>query len=329
MKALALFSGGLDSTLAIKIILNEGIKVKALHFLTPFSYCDKEQESLLIKKFKEKLNTELELITLNEDYLEILKNPKFGYGKNLNPCIDCKILMLKRTKQMLEECGASFIVTGEVVGQRPKSQHKDTLRLIEKQASLEGFILRPLSAKILPPTIAEINGWVNREHLFTLHGRNRKPQMQLAKSLGIKDYSWPGGGCLLTVSSFCGRIKDLFEHKECSLDNIELLQLGRHFRITPSFKLVVGRDEKENTKLLNLAKAGDLIFEPKELPGPTAIGRGIFNDNTKILSGQIIARYTLPINEEVKIIVRPFSQNKEEVVTVASISEDRLRKLII
>ena len=328
MKALALFSGGLDSTLAIKLIRAQGIEVIALHCITPFARYEKEEKERLAQKLKEQLGAELKVIELGDEFLEIVKNPKFGYGKNLNPCIDCKILMLQHARQLMKAFDASFIITGEVVGQRPKSQHRDTLRLIEKGAGLEGLLLRPLSAKLLAPTVAETKGWVKRENLFDMNGRTRKPQMQLAEKLGIKDYAWPAGGCLLTVSSFCGRVKDLLEHNDLTRDNVRLLHIGRHFRVTPFFKLVVGKDEKQNARLLDLAKPADVIFEPHELPGPTGLGRGMGDDNAKVVASEIIARYSALGNEEVRIIIRSALPEKEEVVFARGIDEKKLREFM-
>jgi hypothetical protein len=327
--ALVLYSGGLDSTLAIKIVAQQGVKVIALHFLTPFSQSAPEQIEKLAKQVKDELGAELKIISLGEEFLEIVKHPKFGYGKNLNPCIDCKILMLNRAKQLMRELGASFIVTGEVLGQRPKSQHKDTLRLIEKQAGLEGLLLRPLSAKLLPPTAPEVNGWVKREQLFDFNGRGRTPQMKLAESLGIKEYAWPAGGCLLTIPSFCTRIKDSLEHNELTCDNVILLHLGRHFRLSPAFKLIVGKDEEQNLKLLKLAKERDIILEPQELPGPTAIGKGICENGIEMLASRIIARYTEAGAKSVKILIKDIFQNKEKIVSADSIEENHLKELLV
>ncbi|MDP2923426.1 MAG: 7-cyano-7-deazaguanine synthase [Candidatus Omnitrophota bacterium] len=328
MKALALYSGGLDSTLAIKIIAQQGIEVIAVHFLTPFSKAKKEDIERLTKKVKEALGVELKAIYLGSEFLEIIKNPKFGYGKNLNPCIDCKILMLRHTKKLMQELGASFIITGEVMGQRPKSQHKDTLRVIEKQAGLEGLLLRPLSAKLLFATIAETNGWVKRDQLFGFNGRSRLPQMKLAESLGIKEYANPAGGCLLTISSFCVRVEDLLMYNELTCDNVALLLLGRHFRLSSLSKLVVGKDEKQNALLLGLAKPDDIIFEPKVLPGPTGLGRGIFDQAAKLAASQIIAHYTSSAAKEVEIVLKVFPQ-QEEILSVGGINVNRLRELMI
>jgi len=325
MKALTLFSGGLDSSLIIKLIANQGIEVIALHFVTPLSAFDKNKEEALRKKVTE-LGGMLKVIYLGNDYAEILKNPRFGYGKNLNPCIDCKILMLRRAKELMEELGASFVATGEVIAQRPKSQHKETLRLIEKNSGLEDLLLRPLSAKLLEPTLPEREKWVNREALFGFNGRSRNPQFKLAESLGIKEFAWPAGGCLLTIPSFCGRVKDLLKHNECNSQNLELLKIGRHFRLNESFKLVVGRNEKENEEILKSAACGDVIIEPLKLPGPTAVGRGIFDCNVKIIASQIIAGYTSKNNEAVEITIRIFPQEEKETVSTYAIDENKLKQ---
>jgi len=328
MKALALFSGGLDSTLAVRVIAQQGIEVVALHFLTPLSRCDTTQQEAFKKKAEQQLGMTLRVLHLREDYLEILKHPAFGYGKNLNPCIDCKILMLKRAKALLSETGASFVVTGEVLGQRPKSQHKDALGLIEKHSGLAGFLLRPLSAKLLTPTVVEENGWVRREDLYGFHGRNRTPQINLAAQLGIKNYVQPAGGCLLTNPSFCPRVKDFLEKDGIDIHNLELLKWGKHFRITPAFKLIVGRDEAENKLLIEHAQDNDIIFEPEELPGPTAIGRGIINDEIKILCSRIVARHTVSDEQEVKIVLT-MSAGVRQVLSVSGVDEQALKKLLI
>ncbi|MCX7910705.1 MAG: hypothetical protein N2505_03900, partial [Endomicrobia bacterium] len=210
MKAISLISGGLDSELATRIILEQKIEIIGLHFITPFCLCDKKgscnSQSLRVAK---DLNIELKIIPLKDEYLEIVKNPKYGYGKNLNPCIDCRIMMLRYTKKIMQEVGALFVVTGEVLGQRPKSQNIKALKIIEKEAGLEGLILRPLSAKVLPETIPEKLGWVQRDKLFNIVGRQRKIQIELAKNFDMKNYPCPSGGCLLTDPNFSKRIKDV------------------------------------------------------------------------------------------------------------------------
>ncbi|MDD5195639.1 MAG: tRNA 4-thiouridine(8) synthase ThiI [Candidatus Omnitrophica bacterium] len=316
MKALSLFSGGLDSMLAIKIMVAAGIDVLAIHFVTPFARFSACDEAALIEKVKERLGVPLKVIHLGDEFLEIIRNPKFGYGKNLNPCIDCKILMFSRAKALLEGEGASFVVSGEVVGQRPKSQFRETLRQIEKQAGLEDLILRPLCATALPPTIHEMKGWVKKESLYGINGRGRKAQLALAKTFCLTEYSQPGGGCLLTVSSFCTRIEDLLKHQELTCENVPLLHLGRHFRLNPDFKLVVGKDATQNEKILALAKPEDVILEPKDLPGPTALGRGRLDEETKKIAAQIVARYTVTDSSLVAVTVK-YAHQTEEIICPA------------
>jgi tRNA U34 2-thiouridine synthase MnmA/TrmU len=244
MKAIVLLSGGLDSTLAARIVLSQGISLEALNFLTPFCTCTKRGESCLAsQKAVKTLGIPLKVFNVSEEYLNVLKNPKYGYGSNMNPCIDCRIFMFKKAKDFMLESGASFIVTGEVLGQRPMSQRRNTMLLIEKEAGLDDLILRPLSAKFLPPTIPEREGWINRDKLLAIHGRSRKPQIKLAEDLGIRDYPCPAGGCLLTDPIFAKRVKDLMVHQiDFSLNDIHLLKIGRHYRLSPKLKLIIGRN---------------------------------------------------------------------------------------
>ncbi|NQT28512.1 MAG: hypothetical protein HQ570_02830 [Candidatus Omnitrophica bacterium] len=329
MKAIALFSGGLDSTLAIKIITEQGVDVVALNFFTPFCCCERSKGcGSLIKEMADQLGVKLKMVYLGQEYLDMIKNPDHGYGKNLNPCIDCRIFKFKRAKEVMLEEGASFVITGEVLGQRPMSQHRQALRTIERETGLEGLVLRPLSAKLFSPTLAEEQGWVKREDLLNISGRTRKPQIRLASNWGIKNYPCPAGGCLLTDSNFCQRLKDLLKHEEVNINNAELLKLGRHFRLGPKFKLIVGRDEKENQKILNLAQQGDFCFESRDLPGPTGIGRGQLDESIKILSAQIIARYTSQ-EEKVDVLVKTISQPQQEVLSVKAIGEEKIKKYMI
>jgi len=296
IKAISLVSGGLDSTLATKVILDQGIDVMAVNFLSPFCLCNKRGGCRHEAKYlADTLGIELKLIRVFDEYLKIVKHPKFGYGRNLNPCIDCRILILKKTKEFMKEIGVSFVVTGEVLGQRPMSQHRGALKLIEKETGLEGLILRPLSAKLLDETIPEKKGWVNRDKMLDYCGRSRKPQMALAKQFGLNDYPCPAGGCLLTDAGFSRRLKDLLEHSKddnLNLNDIELLKLGRHFRMGPKNKLIVGRNEEENNRLLNLAIESDFIFEPTDIKGPVAIGRGEFDSPDLFgIASQIVSRY--------------------------------------
>ena len=212
-RAIALLSGGLDSTLAAKLVIDQGIAVEAISFLSPFSTCSSREDCAAVSAAS-RLGARLKLVDLEDEYFETVKNPKHGYGKNLNPCIDCKIFMLKKAREYAEVVQADFIVTGEVLDQRPMSQHLKALNLIEREAGLEGKLLRPLSARLLPETEAEKKGWVNRNLLLDFRGRARRRQMDLAEALGIVDYPSPAGGCLLTEPLFCARLKDLLEHGE-------------------------------------------------------------------------------------------------------------------
>ena len=271
-KAVALLSGGLDSTLAVKLVLDQGIDVEAVNFVSPFCLCRKGGCGAL--EVAKNLNIPLKTITVGEEYLRIVRKPKFGYGKNMNPCIDCRIFMLKKAKKYAEEMGASFIFTGEVLGQRPMSQHRKTLGIIEKKAGLKGKILRPLSAKLLPPTEVEKKGLISRETLLGIEGRSRKKQIRLAQELKVTEYSCPGGGCLLTYREFTSKLKDLFEHKKrISLKDVRLLKVGRHFRFGKN-KIIVGRNEAENGLLLQMKMTNDYCFEAQDTGSPITLLQG-------------------------------------------------------
>jgi tRNA U34 2-thiouridine synthase MnmA/TrmU len=249
-KGLALVSGGLDSTLALKVILDSGIEIEAVHFTTPFCNCD----DCAITAIKKQYNIPIHHVFMGQDFLDLLIDPPHGYGSQVNICIDCRIMMLRKAKQLGTEIGADFFVTGEVVGQRPFSQRMNAIRLIEKEAGLEGKILRPLSAKLLPETDIEIEGTVNRDSLYSIRGRRRLPQMELAKELGVYDYPCPSGGCLLTDPQFARKLKDYLENEgRPILDDMMFLKIGRHFRVG-STRVIVGRNKMENDHLELLAK---------------------------------------------------------------------------
>lgn len=321
MKAIVLLSGGLDSSLALKMIHDQGIDVLALHFSSSFSLGDGLKGSVAsAQKISEFVGTRLRSVFLGEEFLDIVRYPRFGRGKNMNPCIDCRILKFLYAKKVMEEEKASFIVTGEVLGQRPMSQRKNAMNLIERESGLTGFIVRPLSARVMPPSIPEQKGWVDRELFLDLQGRNRTPQIALANEFGIKDYPSPAGGCLLTDPSFSRRIKDLLDHELLDMKSAELLKVGRHFRLTPDFKLVSGRNESENNRLIALAQPEDLIFEPQlDVPGSTGVGRGVCDDHVIDLAARIMGRYTTTETENVEIFIhkKGDSENKSFLVTKA------------
>lgn len=295
MKAIILLSGGLDSTLAAELMNREGLELLAVNFKTPFCLCDRHSSNLgcgsNAGKVAKSLGIDLKIINATEDFLEVLKKPDHGYGANMNPCIDCRILFFKKSRDLMKESGASFIITGEVLGQRPMSQFRRQMDLIERQACLEGLVVRPLSAKLLAPTIPEKNGWISRERMLDIAGRSRKPQIALARDLGINDYPCAAGGCLLTDPKFAGRIRDLIDHGELDMQNINLLKSGRYFRLSSGAKLIVGRNEGENKMLTMLAKDGDYLFEPLGINGPVAVGKGSFAPGLLDVSCRIVARY--------------------------------------
>ena len=272
MKALALLSGGLDSTLAVKMILERGIDVVALNFMTPFCLCRKG--GCGAAEAAKAFNVPLKVFSADKDYLRMVRNPKFGYGKNLNPCVDCRIFLLKKAKRYAKEMGAAFIFTGEVVGQRPMSQHKATLDLIEREAGLKGKIVRPLSAKLLPKTEAEEKGLINKEDLMDISGRSRKKQIELTKKFNITKYPCAGGGCLLTDKEFARKLRDLFEHKKrITVKEVNLLKVGRHFRLGKN-KIIVGRNKAENELLMRAKRKGDYAFEVPNCGSPITILEG-------------------------------------------------------
>ncbi len=268
-KAVALFSGGLDSQLAVRLIQDQGIEVIGVYFVSPFF-----GKSPWLEPAQAQLKIQIHLINFGPEYIEMLKNPLYGYGKNLNPCIDCHGMMLNRAGQYMEQIGADFLITGEVLGQRPKSQRLDALRIVDKLSGYPGLVLRPLSAKLLPPTLPEINGLVDRERLLAISGRSRKAQLELAQKFGMHDYPAPAGGCLLTVPSFADRLRLLWQFNPEALNpDFELLKVGRHFFGPEQFYLIVGRKEAENQVLQELAAEDDILFKVTTHPGPLALLR--------------------------------------------------------
>jgi tRNA U34 2-thiouridine synthase MnmA/TrmU len=267
LKAIILFSGGLDSMLATKILLEQGIKVLPVFFRSYFFGPE------IAKKSAKVLGLKLRVVDFSKEHLKIVKKPKFGYGSSMNPCLDCHILMLKKAKEIMKKEKFDFVATGEVLGERPMSQNRRALELVEKESSLEGYLLRPLSAKLLKPTIFEEKRLIKRENLLDIRGRSRKRQIELAKKFGIKWFPSPAGGCLLTDLEFGKRLKKLLEkYPNFGGEDVEILKLGRHFWFG-KIKIVVGRNESENLKIKKLVKEGDVLVEMKNYPGPTTLIR--------------------------------------------------------
>jgi tRNA U34 2-thiouridine synthase MnmA/TrmU len=261
VKAIGLLSGGLDSTLAVKLMIEQGVDVITVNFVTPFCTCTRKGCTHEAGKVAKQFGVPVKIIAVGEDYIEMIKHPKHGYGSNMNPCIDCRIFMFKKAKTYMEEIGARFIFTGEVLGQRPMSQHRRAMNLIEKESGLQRLILRPLSAKLLSPTIPEEQQWVDREKLLDIQGRRRLPQIDLAKKMGVKDYPCPGGGCRLTDPQFAKRLKEALDYGEDTIRDIQLLKYGRHVRLPSGAKVIVGRNEEENKLLLQFMNSEDIALE--------------------------------------------------------------------
>lgn len=269
MKALCVFSGGLDSMLAAALIRDQGIDVLALFFQTPFFGPAKGIESARC------MGLPFKIVDITERHFGVVKHPRHGYGGNMNPCIDCHALMFRIAGEMLPTEEASFVISGEVLGQRPMSQNRQALRVVEAESGLDGLLLRPLSAKRLPMSIPEEKGWVDRERLEDFQGRSRKPQMAMARRFNIMRYPAPGGGCLLTEPVFSKRLRDLLAHTpDPGFHQIELLKLGRHFRLGPDAKIAVGRNKAENEAIEALQRTGDLILTAVNIPGPSVLLSG-------------------------------------------------------
>lgn len=296
-KAVALLSGGLDSMLAVRVVLEQGIPVVGIRFITHFGCdpvssgsCGKDVEPLV--KMWGHLGFTVRMSHLGQDYIEMVKNPKFGRGKNMNPCVDCRIMMLDWASETLEREDAGFLITGEVLNQRPMSQTRDRFRQIDKQLHLERRVLRPLSAKLLEPTLMEEEGLVDRSRLLMISGRGRQPQYRLAKQYGITDIPQPSGGCLLTDPGYSARLRDLWDHDpDAGAHDINLLRVGRHFRPTPSSKIIVGRDERECGMLEIFQKPGDSIVYLKDHQGPMVLVRGGYGPAEIRLAGALAVRY--------------------------------------
>jgi tRNA U34 2-thiouridine synthase MnmA/TrmU len=291
---IALFSGGLDSALAILLILQQNIKVTALTFLTHFGCDITDKSSCSHDPFSaaEKFGFDVKMLHLGEKFIEIVKNPPHGYGKNMNPCIDCRILMLREAKEFMEMVGADFVFTGEVLGQRPMSQHLVQLNLITRESGLGRKLVRPLSGRLLPPTIPESAGLLERDKLENISGRGRKRQMELADKFGLEDYPNPAAGCLLTDVGYSRRLKDLLEHRSnIDFNDLNLLKIGRHFRIDEKTKVIVGRNQEENRKIEQYRRNGVYLFEAQGVGSPLTILDGNVTEEKIKLAAAITARY--------------------------------------
>jgi tRNA-uridine 2-sulfurtransferase len=299
-KALVLLSGGLDSILAAELLRRQGADVQALSFKSYFF-----NDEAAIKAARD-MDIPLRVADFSKEHLELVKNPPHGFGKAANPCIDCHALMLKKAKEIMEKEGFDFVATGEVLGERPMSQNRQSLGIVQRESSLDGYLLRPLSAKLLPPTIPEEKGLVDREKLLDVSGRSRKKQMELAEKWGIKDYPSPAGGCLLTDPGFGRRIIELLEiYPEFDGNDVQLLKVGRHFW-EEGVKIIMGREEKENDDIRSLARKGDILIEMSNYPGPLTLVRNYSSKNTVETvekAKQLTREYSKKAGDEVEFSV--------------------------
>lgn len=321
-KVVALLSGGLDSQLAVRMMQEKGFEVSAVAIRTPFCDFDCGRGcGFEIRERADQLNVDLKTVYLGDEYIEMLKHPKYGRGAGFNPCVDCRSMMFDAAKKEMERTGADFVISGEVLGQRPMSQHRRALKNIEAESEMEGVIVRPLSGRLLPPTKPEKDGLIRREDLGMIRGRSRKPQLAMAKEYGIADPPNAGGGCLLTDPSFGLRAKDLFGHTETpSINDIELLKVGRQHRLDEHTKMVVGRNRAENETIRMLAMPGDILLEARDHVGPTTILRGTTAEDHATLAASVTLKYSDAPDAEGHVTV--WRGEETEDVSVAPASED-------
>lgn len=324
IKAVSLISGGLDSLLSTKLIMQQGIHVEGINFFTGF--CVEGHTHAIRKKDKakpkrnnalwvaEQLGVKLHIIDVIEEYKDVLLNPKHGYGQNMNPCLDCKGFMVKKALEWIKENDFDFIITGEVIGQRPMSQRKDTMPVIQRESGAGDLLVRPLCAQHLPATLPEREGWLDRDKLLDFSGRTRKPQFALAEEFGFEDYATPAGGCcFLTDKSYSAKLVDLWKHRgnrEYELDDIMLLKVGRHIRPNDKYKIIVSREEGENKFMEGYKKQFTHLYISSH-PGPLALIEGEISNEELKLAGQIVARYSQGRDaDEVEVTAKPLNQDE-------------------
>jgi hypothetical protein len=310
---IALLSGGLDSSIVVKLMVDQGLRVLALNFVSPFCTCSPKKDGgcRMASRVAQSMGVELRVMNKGLDYLKIVERPRFGYGRGLNPCIDCRIYILRKAAELMHETGALCVVTGEVLGQRPMSQHRRALDIIERESGLTGRLLRPLSAHLLPPTVPEQQGLIHRDRMLDLNGRSRSPQLAIAKERGMEVFGCPSGGCLLTDPAIARRLKDVFDRcPEWDERDARLTTLGRHFRLHPGLKVILGRDAGENTRLEQMA--GPLpVVSFTEQAGPTAVLRGTIEEKDLVTVGRLLRHFSSKVTEkQVEVRLKYAGQEK-------------------
>jgi len=350
IKAVGLLSGGLDSTLAIRVMLEQEIEVTALHFRTGFSYVERDYAvgrgpAVRLSSSKSgpsdaeraaaMLGVNLEVIDISDEYLPLVLHPRYGYGSGMNPCVDCRIFLLRQARAWMEKHGYHFVFTGEVVGQRPKSQMRPTLNIVERESGLRGYLLRPLSAKLLKPTVPEQRGWVEREKLYGISGRGRKAQIALAEQFGITDYPQPSGGCCYLIDrTYSRRLRDFLAHEgpeALTREQVQLLAVGRHLRLPSGCRMIVGRRERENEYLEACGVEG-VLLTTVDHPGPTTLIPGGPAREEIELAARITAGYSDGRDEPaVRVEVRDESGQGGlvEVLTVEPMVREEIRALMV
>lgn len=297
MKAIALFSGGLDSTLAIKMIIDQGIEVLAVNINTGFGSTKDRLEHM--QNMCDQVGAKLKIIDIQSEYLQdVLFDPKHGYGKNFNPCIDCHAKMFAVAKRIMEAEGASFLISGEVMGQRPMSQNKDALQMVLNDSNCKGLLLRPLCAKHLEPTLPEIEGWVDREKLGSVHGRSRDAQMEMVKEYNLTDFESPGGGCLLTDENFAKKMFDFIKYDTFEIADIPVIKHGRQLRLPDGAKLVVGRNQEDNKELEAVENEKYVHIKTNGMPGPHSLLSRSASAEDKALATRLIITYSKSVPNE-------------------------------
>ncbi len=325
IRALAMVSGGLDSILAAKLIMNQGIEVIGICFKSAFF----GPENAI--RMAAQIGMELKIVDFSPEHLEMVKQPKHGYGKNMNPCIDCHAMMMNYAGKLMKEMDASFIITGEVLNQRPMSQTKASLDIVKKESGYEDYILRPLCALNLPPTKMELEGLVDREKLMGISGRSRKVQMELAEKWGIKDYPSPAGGCRLTEPGYATRLKDQFSHaKESNLEDVEILKTGRHIRFNQNTKIIATRNQEELKVITPMIRMDDYVFDTLDCPGSTVILRGEPSREALEFAASICARYSKERDKEsVRVKYRHPGESEHQVIETAPAKDEYINKYFI